>query len=116
MKFKFVLATACVLAATSLLAPGARADTLATPAKAHARHHHYSRHYSERANVPRRGMSMAQVERRFGAPLSKLPPAGGDTPRHPVIHRWRYNGYTVYFERTHVIHSVLDSEAIATKS
>ena len=116
MKFKFVLAAASVLAATALLAPTAGADTLATPAKAHTRHHHYSRHHGEQANVPWRGMSMAQVERRFGAPTSKLPDAGGDTPRHPVIHRWRYNGYTVYFERTHVIHSVLDSEAIATKS
>lgn len=116
MKLKFVLAAASALAATALIVPASRADTLATPAKAHVRHHHYSRHYSEHANVPWRGMSMAQVEKRFGAPVSKLPAAGGDTPRHPVIHRWRYNGYTVYFERTHVIHSVLDSEAVATKS
>ncbi len=57
-------------------------------------------------NAPHRGMSMAEVERRFGAPTSKLSPAGGDTPRHPVIHRWVYPGYIVYFERTHVIDSV----------
>jgi hypothetical protein len=57
-------------------------------------------------HAPHRGMSMAQVEHRFGAPSAKLSPAGGDTPRHPVIHRWVYPGYTVYFERTHVIDSV----------
>ena len=57
-------------------------------------------------HAPHRGMSMAQVERRFGAPSARLAPAGGDTPRHPVIHRWEYPGYTVYFERNIVIDSV----------
>ena len=60
------------------------------------------------AAMPMRGMSMAQVQARFGAPLEKLPAAGGDTPRHPVINRWRYGGYIVYFERNRVIHSVID--------
>ncbi|MBS0570230.1 MAG: hypothetical protein JSS28_06470 [Proteobacteria bacterium] len=57
-------------------------------------------------NAPHRGMSMAQVESHFGAPRSKLTPAGGDSPRHPVIHRWEYPGYIVYFERNIVIDSV----------
>lgn len=60
------------------------------------------------ANVPARGMSMTQVESEFGAPLDKLPPAGGDTPRRPVINRWVYDRYTVYFERDHVIDSVIN--------
>lgn len=60
------------------------------------------------AHVPQRGMSMAQVEKQFGAPDAKLPTAGGDTPLHPPINRWRYNGYIVYFERNRVIHSVID--------
>ena len=58
--------------------------------------------------APERGLSMAQVEKRFGAPEAKLAPAGGDTPRHPTINRWKYNGFTVYFERNIVIHSVRD--------
>ena len=58
------------------------------------------------ANGPRRGMTMAQVERNYGAPSNKLSPAGGDAPRHPVINRWIYPGYTVYFERDRVIDSV----------
>jgi hypothetical protein len=55
---------------------------------------------------PRRGMSMAQVERNYGAPKDKLSPAGGDSPKHPVINRWVYDNYIVYFEREHVISSV----------
>ena len=114
MFVKFVLATASALAAAILLAPSARADTLAVQ---HAtKHHHRAARYAEGGNVPSRGMSMAQVERRYGAPVEKLPAAGGDTPRHPTINRWRYNGYTVYFERNRVIHSVLDTAAVAPKS
>lgn len=60
------------------------------------------------ADVPVRGLSMAQVERRYGAPVERLPTAGGGKPRQPPINRWRYNGYTVYFERERVIHSVRD--------
>jgi len=51
-------------------------------------------------------MSMAQVERRFGAPKDKLSPAGGDTKLHPVINRWVYDNYIVYFERDRVITTV----------
>lgn len=58
--------------------------------------------------APERGLSMNQVEKRFGAPQAKLPPAGGDAPKHPVINRWQYNGFTVYFEGSIVIHSVRD--------
>jgi hypothetical protein len=63
------------------------------------------------ANGPRRGMTMAEVERHFGAPSSKLPPAGGDAPRHPVINRWVYPDFTVYFERDRVIDSVTSHPA-----
>jgi hypothetical protein len=59
-------------------------------------------------SVPNRGMSMSQVEGRFGAPLNKLEPRGGDAPRHPVINRWVYDRFTVYFERDRVIDTVLN--------
>ena len=65
-------------------------------------------------HAPHRGMSMKQVESNFGAPSSKLAAAGGDTPRHPVIHRWVYPDYTVYFERNIVIDSVA-TRAITTE-
>lgn len=111
MLVKFVLATASAVAAGLMLAP-AHADTLdVQPVKKHHRHARY--HASEGGNLPTRGMSMGQVEQRFGAPAEKLPAAGGDAPRHPTINRWRYNGYTVYFERSHVIHSVVDAAPAA---
>ncbi len=62
-------------------------------------------------NLPRRGMSMSQVEKSYGAPQSKLSPRGGDTGKHPVINRWDYANFIVYFERSHVIHSVLNTPA-----
>lgn len=48
-----------------------------------------------------RGMTMAQVERRFGAPKSKLAAVGD-----PPITRWVYAEHTVYFEHHLVITSV----------
>lgn len=114
MFVKLVLATATGLAAAALIAPAAHADTLDT--KAAKRHHRQGGTSSEGANLPSRGMSMAQVERRFGAPVEKLPPAGGDTARHPTINRWRYSGYTVYFERNRVLHNVIDEAPAAPKS
>ncbi len=113
MFVKLVLATATSLAAAVLIAPAAHADTLDT--KATKRHHHRGTS-SEGANLPARGMTMAQVEQRFGAPAEKLAPAGGDTARHPTINRWRYNGYTVYFERNRVLHNVVDEAPSAPKS
>jgi len=58
--------------------------------------------------LPTRGMSMTQVEKQFGVPASKLTPAGGDAPLHPTINRWAYDSFTVYFERDHVISSVVN--------
>jgi len=58
--------------------------------------------------LPARGMTMAQVEQQFGAPASKLTPAGGDAPLHPTINRWAYDSFTVYFERDHVISAVVN--------
>lgn len=68
--------------------------------------------------LPTRGMSMAQVESRYGAPRAKLDPRGGNKPQHPVINRWEYDNFIVYFERTHVIDAVVkraDSSEIGVK-
>lgn len=53
--------------------------------------------------LPERGLSMADVEARYGAPLDKLEPRGGQHPQWPVIHRWVYPEFTIYFEKSHVI-------------
>ena len=62
-------------------------------------------------NLPVRGMTMAQVEKKYGAPQRKLAPRGGDTRKHPVINRWEYSDFIVYFEHDHVIHAVLNTPA-----
>ena len=61
----------------------------------------------EPGNLPRRGMSMAQVEARFGAPSDRLDPRGGQKHQWPTINRWTYPAFTVYFERTKVIDVVM---------
>jgi hypothetical protein len=52
--------------------------------------------------APARGMTMSQVTSKFGAPSTKVPAVG-----NPPISRWEYPGFVVYFERDHVIHSVV---------
>ena len=61
----------------------------------------------EPANLPNRGMSMAQVEARFGVPSERLDPRGGQKHAWPTINRWMYPGFTVYFERNKVIDVVM---------
>ena len=62
-------------------------------------------------NLPGRGLTMAQVEKEYGAPLRKLSPRGGDTAKHPTINRWEYSNFIVYFQQNRVIHSVLNTPA-----
>jgi hypothetical protein len=61
--------------------------------------------------MPARGMSMAQVESRFGAPQEKAAPVGGDSAVHPPITRWIYPTFNVYFERDKVLSSVAQKSA-----
>ncbi len=55
---------------------------------------------------PTRGMSMARVEQQFGAPNDKSAPVGAGGV-HPPITRWDYPAFSVYFERQHVLTSVV---------
>lgn len=52
--------------------------------------------------TPSRGMTMAQVEKRFGAPTERFAPVG-----QPPITRWVYADKVVYFEYDHVVHAVV---------
>lgn len=56
---------------------------------------------------PERGLSMDEVEKKFGAPVTRHEAVGGGTPQHPRITRWDYKGFSVFFEGDHVIHSVV---------
>ena len=60
--------------------------------------------------APSRGMTMSQVASKFGAPVTKIPAVG-----NPPISRWEYPGFVVYFERDHVIHSVVSESAPASE-
>lgn len=63
-------------------------------------------HEANPALLPARGLSMAQVRARFGAPAERLEPRGGQKAAWPVIHRWTYPAFTVYFEKDKVIDAV----------
>ena len=59
-----------------------------------------------KAAMPARGMSMADVEARFGAPTERLDPRGGQKALWPAINRWSYPAFVVYFEKNKVIDAV----------
>ncbi len=56
--------------------------------------------------LPARGMRMADVERKFGAPAQRLEPRGGESRSRPTINRWAYPNFVVYFEKDRVIDAV----------
>ncbi|MFT4257238.1 MAG: hypothetical protein QM599_09830 [Pseudoxanthomonas sp.] len=55
------------------------------------------------AAVPARGQTTQQVLARFGEPVQKLNPEGGQKKQWPTINRWVYPDFTVYFEKSRVI-------------
>lgn len=73
----------------------AQADTLDMPEKAESKVETYS------IDLPGRGMTMVQVEKRFGPPGKKEDEVGD-----PPITRWIYEDFIAYFEYQFVIHAV----------
>ena len=59
--------------------------------------------------MPKRGLTMDDVEKHFGAPVNRHPTVGGASAQQPPITRWDYNGFSVVFEGNHVVDSVLTS-------
>ena len=74
------------------LAAGASADTLKTSGIS----------AGEDGSRPLRGTTRAQVEAKYGSPVSKRAAVGD-----PPISRWEYQNFTVYFEHDRVIHAVV---------
>lgn len=89
------LFTSLSLTALLACAGAANADTLLI-----------ERAQQERGQMPTRGMSMADVEARFGAPSERLDPRGGQKRQWPTINRWVYPAFIVYFEKNKVIDAV----------
>lgn len=52
--------------------------------------------------LPARGMTMDEVSAQFGTPKETKGPVGT-----PPITRWIYDNFTVHFEQSYVIHTVI---------
>ena len=59
-----------------------------------------------RLDRPKRGSTMSEVEKQFGAPVTRHATVGG-APHQPPITRWDYSGFAVFFEHDRVIHAVV---------
>lgn len=55
--------------------------------------------------TPRRAMTMAQVERRYGTPRVRH-----NTVGDPPITRWDYADFSVFFEHDRVLHAVVPGD------
>lgn len=78
-------------------ATSATADVLATP-EASA---------PPAIELPKKGASMAEVQKKFGNPALRQKTVGGDSPKHPPITRWDYADFYVIFERDKTIDAVI---------
>ncbi len=101
-------ATLLALGSTLLVATG-----FATPAAAEVIQVPVGQQAPEKRvlEVPGRGATKTEVERRFGAPLAQQPAVGD-----PPISSWDYENYRVYFERELVLHTVLKGTATPAPS
>jgi hypothetical protein len=95
MQTRVLVALLCGCAA----AGSAAADTIVVNDQVQVR--------ESRLDVPKRGLTMGDVEKHFGAPVMRHPAVGGGSPHRPPITRWDYNGFSVFFEKDRVIDSVV---------
>ncbi len=95
MQIRILAALACGCA----IAGSALAETLVVNDQVQVR--------ESQTAVPKRGLTMGQVEKAFGAPATRRPAVGGGSPHQPPITRWDYNGFSVFFEHDRVIDSVI---------
>jgi hypothetical protein len=61
---------------------------------------------SQSVNVPQRSITMNQVISEFGEPILKKGPIG-----EPPITVWKYDNFSVYFEKSWVINSVINKSS-----
>ena len=61
----------------------------------------------QKSNLPTMGQTMKTVSNQFGSAQSVSVSKGKVTKRNPKITRWNYPKFSVFFENTHVIHSVV---------
>jgi len=61
----------------------------------------------KKANLPTFGQTMRTVSKKFGPAKRVSISKGKVTKRNPKITRWDYSTFSVFFENSHVIHSVV---------
>ena len=91
------------LVGASVVASGALADTTIVNNQVQVR--------ESAVALPKRGSTMEDVEKNFGAPVSRHAAVGGASAAQPPITRWDYNGFSVVFERQYVIDAVVVADA-----
>lgn len=91
---------------TRLVLSGALLGAVSVPVVASAETLLIERVQEEPMALPARGLTMAQVQARFGTPTDRLDPRGGQKRQWPTINRWKYPNFVVYFERDKVIDAV----------
>src|SRR5260370_9290396 len=94
MQTRILAALLCGCAATG----GALADTVVVNDQVQVRETQLDR--------PKRGSTMSEVAKHFGAPVSRHPTVGG-APHHPPITRWDYSAFSALFEHDRAIHAVV---------
>ena len=101
-----MLKPALIFSCTLALGFTARADDIIMPAAA-PQAQAMAAPVAAPASLPVKGQTMAEVARHYGEPQLKHAPAGGDAPKHPPITRWDYAGFSVFFEHSHVVDTVV---------
>lgn len=98
MKTKTLLLNTALVFSAQAIPMTAQADVLAIGPNAKVLQH---------TSAPKPGTSMGVVTSKFGPAKHVKKSKGKVTKRNPKITRWDYDKFSVYFENSHVIHSVV---------
>ena len=96
MKLKPLFLSAAMLIATQMMPVQAEILAIGPDAKV-----------LQKANLPTMGQTMRVVSHKFGKANKVTVSKGKVTKRNPKITRWDYPTFSVFFENSHVIHSVV---------
>lgn len=67
----------------------------------------HSKNATASRQYPKRGMTMKQVRRQYGKPVSVRRSTGKVKKQWPRITVWNYGSFSVYFERHITLHTVV---------
>ena len=96
MKIKPLFLSAAILVTTQMVSVQAEILSIGPNAKV-----------LTKASLPTMGQTMKSVSGKFGAAKRVSVSKGKVTKRNPKITRWDYPTFSVFFENSHVIHSVV---------